>query len=170
MNDSKLKQTVAQLLKDLKSIRDLRDTTINMMVENELNKICGISSDVNEKNANDTGFSEAMKLKIATKGNKSLYTIQTLYNNVYNSMLNNVISLNKLLEKPNKKLLEIDQIRQKEFITAKEFEILYGYSVQWQTQKRSNIHYPLPIVSEKNKKILYNAIEVKKWLDNNVFR
>ena len=170
MNDTQLKKIVTELLKDLKSIRDLRNTTINIMVEDELNKVCGIFSEVNEAKSNDTGFSDAMKLKIATKGNKSLYAIQTLYNNVYNSMLDNVISLNKLLEKPNKKLLEIDQIRQKEFITTKEFEKLYGYSVQWQTQKRSNIHDPLLTVSGKNKKILYNTDEVKKWLDNNVLR
>jgi len=170
MNEKKLKSTIYQLLENLQSIKILRDTTINLMVENELNKVCGISSEVNKNNTDDSGFSDAMKLKIATKGNKPLYDIQTQNNSLDESVLDNVISLNRLLEKPNKKLLEIDQIRQKELITVKEFEILFGYSSQWQTQKRSNLRDPLPRVSENKKKILYNAEEVRKWIENNVLR
>jgi hypothetical protein len=91
------KKIEAQLLENLQTIKNIRETTINLMVENELNKVCGISSEINENNTDDSGFSDAMKLKIATKGNKPLYNIQAQYSSLYDSMLDNLISLNRLL-------------------------------------------------------------------------
>ncbi|MDO9305082.1 MAG: hypothetical protein Q7T77_07105 [Sulfuricurvum sp.] len=165
MNEAKLKKIVTQLLRDLKAFKRLRDFTINIIVNEAQNKDSSIS-DLTD----DTGLDEETNLKIASGDNEELYAYNSLYILIYESMLDNVISLNKLLEKPNKKLLEIDQIRQKEFITVKEFEILFGYSSQWQAQRRSKLHDPLPRATENKRKILYNTEEVRKWIENNVLR
>jgi hypothetical protein len=74
-----------------------------------------------------------------------------------------IISQAQLLEK----LLSTISISQKKKITIKDFEKLYSISVETQLRYRNRMKDPLPhiqIVEKGN--ILYDCVEVEKWLEN----
>lgn len=96
-------------------------------------------------------------------------TIQSL-SDIHRQISETIQPLAKSLKKPNKRLLTLDDLKDKEFITVKEFELLYGYSAEWQSQRRSRIHNALKRVSDNKRKIIYKHSEVKDWLFNNVFK
>ena len=78
------------------------------------------------------------------------------------------------LEDENKKLTLTDEqyktwleSKETQYITTKQFEILYGLSSRQQKGLRTKINDPLPCVKLlENSNILYNRYEVEKWLDN----
>lgn len=88
----------------------------------------------------------------------------------YQDYTNLAIELNKLSPAPVLWCLSIAEIKQKDFITVKEFHKLYGLGGAWQRTKRQRLYDSLPTVSLPNKKILYNHTEIRHWLDNNVFK
>lgn len=90
--------------------------------------------------------------------------------NEYQKTLDEAIELNFKQHRPQIFFLSVADMKQKDYITVKEFETLYGYGASWQKQQRSKIHDPLPRVSEHGKKILYNHKQIKEWLENNIFR
>ena len=78
------------------------------------------------------------------------------------------------LEDENKKLTLTDEqyktwleSKETQYITTKQFEILYGLSSRQQKGLRTKINDPLPCVKLlENSNILYNRYEVEKWLEN----
>ena len=85
-----------------------------------------------------------------------------------------LIELNKLLDKQDQlediNLLakNIKKIQAKDYIDAKEFKEIYGFSTDWQKNRRGRIHDPLPYRQESaNKKITYVVSDINIWFENN---
>lgn len=78
------------------------------------------------------------------------------------------------LEDENKKLTLTDEqyktwleSKETQYITTKQFEILYGLSPRQQKGLRTKINDPLPCIKlSENSNVLYNRYEVEKWLEN----
>lgn len=64
--------------------------------------------------------------------------------------------------------MNIEQIKHKKYISTKEFTLLYGFSSEWQKNRRGRIHNSLPYFQEDyGCKILYNVRDVDIWFENN---
>ena len=63
---------------------------------------------------------------------------------------------------------DIEKLKYKKYITTKEFTFLYGFSKEWQANRRGRIHDSLPYVQEDyGHKILYNVRDIDIWFENN---
>lgn len=85
-----------------------------------------------------------------------------------------MIKLNSLLEvkEKNQEVLEIEKemakLQAKKYITVKQFTEIYGYSSDWQKNRRGRIHDPLPSRQDgHNKKITYVVSDIETWFENN---
>ncbi|RXJ98805.1 hypothetical protein CRU98_08550 [Arcobacter sp. CECT 8986] len=85
-----------------------------------------------------------------------------------------LVKLNNLLEEKEKyqEILEIEKemtkIQAKKIISVKEFTEIYGYSSDWQKNRRGRIHDHLPYVqTTRGGKITYNVRDVEIWFENN---
>lgn len=85
-----------------------------------------------------------------------------------------LIKLNNILEKEEQfqEVLEIEKqmkkLQSKKYITVKEFTEIYGFSTDWQKNRRSRIHHHLPFrQTTNNGKITYEVSEVEIWFENN---
>lgn len=67
-------------------------------------------------------------------------------------------------------LISIADAKNKDYITVKEFELLYSYGDSWQKERRKRVHNPLPTVSKYKNKILYDHNQIKIWLHNEIFK
>ena len=67
-------------------------------------------------------------------------------------------------------LSSIADAKNKDYITVKEFELLYSYGDSWQKERRKRVHNPLPTVSKYKNKILYDHNQIKIWLHNEIFK
>lgn len=118
---------------------------------------------------------------------KSLKEIRTIVNsnlpitfdelelyNIYQEKVDIVVSIVKEFQDTPRRLptqlISVADAKEKEFITVKEFQLLYSYGASWQKERRSRVHNPLPTISQYRNKVLYNHQEVKAWLDNEVFK
>jgi hypothetical protein len=88
------------------------------------------------------------------------------------------LSLAELLEDNKKefyqsqiKTLEIEKIQKKKYISVKEFAEIYGFSEDWQKNRRGRIRDKLPYIQTANGgKITYNVEEIELWFENNNVR
>lgn len=85
-----------------------------------------------------------------------------------------MIKLNSLLDKKDKdiRVIELEQkmleVQAKKIITVKEFTKIYGYSSDWQKNRRSRIRDRLPYIQTVDGgKITYNVKDVELWFENN---
>jgi hypothetical protein len=85
-----------------------------------------------------------------------------------------LIKLNNILEKKEQyqEVLEIEKqmkkLQSKKYITVKEFTEIYGFSTDWQKNRRSRIHQHLPFrQTTNNGKITYEVSEIEIWFENN---
>lgn len=85
-----------------------------------------------------------------------------------------LIELNKLLDKQdqiediNFLAKNMKKIQAKNYIDTAEFKEIYGFSIDWQKNRRGRIHDPLPYRQEKrNRKITYVVSEIDIWFENN---
>ncbi len=85
-----------------------------------------------------------------------------------------LVKLNNILEKEDRyqEVLEIEKemtkLQAKKYITVKEFSEIYGFSADWQKNRRGRIHDHLPFRQTLNKgKITYEVKEIETWFENN---
>jgi len=68
-------------------------------------------------------------------------------------------------ELENKKIQELKLLKEKDFISVKEFELLYGYSSTAQKGFRGRLRNPIPFIQKGlGSKVTYETKEVLKWL------
>lgn len=121
--------------------------------------------DLNKYNYRDIFFKEYEE-----KGLEVLNDSSEVYNKEFDKHL---INLNSLLDKKDKvkEVLDIEQqmkkIQAKKYISVKEFKEIYGYSPEWQKNRRSRIHNSLPYIQTvSGGKITYDVKEVENWFKN----
>ena len=62
---------------------------------------------------------------------------------------------------------KINAIQAKKYINVKEFTLIYGYSKEWQKNRRGRIHNSLPYIQTvQGGKIIYKVKEVENWFEN----
>lgn len=63
--------------------------------------------------------------------------------------------------------LNIKEIQDKKYINVKEFQLVYGYSPEWQKNRRSRMYNTLPYIQTvEGGKITYNVKDVNIWFEN----
>lgn len=180
-----LKSEVKNLLQLLESIKDTRSRLLNIRWQEGLDKAW--EPHIIESNENDEGYRKLIDsnttqtakitvkqteddiLKVASKGNKDEYLLQKQLLQQYQTTLDIAINLNKLLQKPIKKVLSIEEIKHKELLTVKDVELLYGFSKTQQQGFRGRIRNSLPQVTKSradNSKVHYRKQELDDWIDN----
>lgn len=82
-------------------------------------------------------------------------------------------AINKLLEEIDEEFdivkvkKDMAKIHSKEVISVKEFKEKYGYSPEWQKNRRGRIHNSLPFIQTvEGGKITYNVKDVNIWFEN----
>lgn len=90
----------------------------------------------------------------------------------YQSILDVVINLNKLLDKPIKKIQSLEEVQHKKLLSVKEVEALHGFSKTQQQGFRGRLTNSLPYhkqtdsLKNHNAKIYYKRNEIEDWIDN----
>lgn len=90
----------------------------------------------------------------------------------YHSILNVVVNLNKLLDKPIKKVQSLQEVQHKIMLSIKDVESLYGFSKTQQQGYRSRLRNPLPYIKDSSKlksantKVQYKKQELEDWIYN----
>ena len=162
-----LRNITEKLLAELDNIKETQDKILNTSVDDELNKLLGI-----EKQGEDiqpVDISDTFKLKIATCGNKTQYTLQKQLRKTYENILDIAIELNNKIDKPFERLIKIQEAKEKDIINVKEFELLYQYNATSQAGLRGRLHDPLPKIQlGYGAKIQYKKVEIEHWIDNNM--
>ena len=83
------------------------------------------------------------------------------------SLLENIVKLNKLNNKPISKVENIEILQAKKILTVKEFAEIYSISKTSQQNYRARLHDPLPHHQKvEGGKITYVVDEVEKWFEN----
>jgi hypothetical protein len=84
-----------------------------------------------------------------------------------------LIKLNKILEKEEQyqEVIEIEKqmkkLQSKKYINVKEFTEIYGFSSDWQKNRRARIRNRLPFIQTANSgKITYCVEEIEIWFGN----
>lgn len=171
MQKNQIKQEINKLLKLLDNIRVSHEQFINYEINKLINEVVGINNDLTLTDSTDY-FSDIFKYFITSRRNKNLYQFLKDSFNQYNIILDVVINLNKLLDKPIKRVLTLEEIKQKEMLTIKDVELIYGYSKFAQKGYRSRIRHPLahhkPSRRSKsaNTKVYYKKKELEDWINN----
>jgi len=112
------------------------------------------------------------KINISSFVNENLLKFQKNFILEYKTILNTVINLNKLLDKPIKKVSNIELIQHKKILTVKDVELLYSFSKDTQKSFRGRIHNSLPYIKEltkslsANTRIYYKKSKIEEWVDN----
>lgn len=84
-----------------------------------------------------------------------------------------LVKLNHLLDKKEQyqEVLDIEQemkkMQTKKIINVKEFKEIYGFSPEWQKNRRQRIHNSLPYIQTvSGGKITYSVKDVENWFEN----
>lgn len=111
--------------------------------------------------------------KIEVNNNINLDNVLKEREEIYKKYNVSLIKLNTILESKEKynEVLEIEKemtkIQAKKIITVKEFKEIYGYSPEWQKNRRSRINSALPYIQTvEGGKVTYNVKEVNNWFEN----
>lgn len=167
-----IKNEIQKLLELLEHIKSEHNDFINY----EINKILvdasggNIQNDENFKENID--FGDKFKLILASRGNENLHIFQKNLIKNHQTILDIAINLNKLLDKPIKKVQSLEEIQHKKLLSIKEVEELYGFSKTQQQNYRSRLKNPLPRHKESTKsksantKVYYKKEELDDWIDN----
>lgn len=165
----KIKTEIQKLLTLLNYIKE---SHINF-VDSEINKLIHESTGTeNNKIEKIDYLSDNFKVLIASRGNQDLHEFQKNLLYQFRTILDVILCLNKLINKPIKKIQSIDEIKQKELLSIKEVELLFGISKTQQQGLRGRLKNPLPHhkTSTKSKssntKIYYKNKEITNWIDN----
>ncbi|MBT3281268.1 MAG: hypothetical protein HOF69_01515 [Campylobacteraceae bacterium] len=94
-------------------------------------------------------------------------------NDLISEFDNTIKKLNELLDLEDRSLdvkefeLNIKEIQDKKYINVKEFQLVYGYSPEWQKNRRSRMYNTLPYIQTvEGGKITYNVKDVNIWFEN----
>jgi hypothetical protein len=121
---------------------------------------------VNSKNNNE----EDMTIALSNDTLLQLFLINFVKE--YQSIQNVVINLNKLLDKPIKKVQSLEEMQHKKMLSIKEVESLYGVSKTQQQGFRGRLRNPLPYHKQSTKsksantKVYYKRNELEEWMEN----
>lgn len=62
---------------------------------------------------------------------------------------------------------EIKAIQAKRYINVKEFTLIYGYSKEWQVNRRGRLYNSLPYIqTARGGKITYDVEDIETWFKN----
>lgn len=109
---------------------------------------------------------------IKEKDPKMFYALEML-EEVSKDYHKTLISLNHLLdfEDRNERVTQLEMMQSKKIINVKEFKEIYGYSADWQKNRRSRLRDRLPYIQTVDGgKITYNVEDVEMWFINNNIR
>lgn len=115
---------------------------------------------------------DTLKSIVGSYGNKYLYTFHKNFIGQYQSILNVAINLNKLLDKPIKKVQSLEEIQHKKMLSVLEVELLYGFSKTQQQGFRGRLKNALPHHKQSTKsksantKVYYKKNEIDDWIGN----
>jgi hypothetical protein len=128
----------------------------------------------------DLGFFESMERGrlLESDGYQFARKLTELIRKDFIEIKRTALSLAELLEDNKKefyqsqiKTLEIEKIQKKKYISVKEFAEIYGFSEDWQKNRRGRIRDKLPYIQTANGgKITYNVEEIELWFENNNVR
>ncbi|QOY55401.1 hypothetical protein HUE87_03965 [Candidatus Sulfurimonas marisnigri] len=175
--------------KQIKKILDDLVTTIKDLSRKQKDILNKVYTSTNNKNINRTELSKEDKefykdlvtivvtdsdnkendIQVLLDGNTVAIELYKQNTKTYNELLKyalNVYELYDNIKVPYLDEVKVNVISTKEFITADEFTLLYGYSKSWQTNRRNRVHNRLEKSSKDGCKIQYNANELRKWFDN----
>jgi len=173
-----IKKILLDIVETLETISDEQDTLVRNLYEKHTKK----HLDDNGYKNNDRDFYHKVvdmlqeKCSIEELFDDNDIAISLYYKNIetFNSLLSYATSVYELydnlnieyLEKAKNDKVEAIQIAQaKEFITIKEFSLLYEKSVKTQQAYRSRPQNPIPYIQKKlGDNVLYNKIEAENWL------
>ena len=160
-----MEKNTSLLLKALKNLQQQQKDIWNIMSNDELNKLTGSEKYYDTSPSN---IPEVFKKKMTT--NHKLLPISDSIAKSYTQVLDVMLSLknhskDSTKEKEGKELEKIKIAKEKEFITTKEFELLYSYGIESQKCLRGRIQNHIPFIQKSaGSKILYNKENVEKWL------
>lgn len=164
-----IKKEVQKLLKLLESIRQ----TQKGFIDYEINKM--ISDTIGKNNVSDDStdyLGDNFKMIIASKGNHNLHKFQKHLFAQYQTILDIAINLNKLIDKPIKKIQSLEELQHKKLLSINDVELLYDFSKTQQQNYRGRLKNPLPHHKESTKsksantKVYYKKKELEDWIDN----
>lgn len=117
-------------------------------------------------------LNEMLKFSLTEPDNKQSRVFKINFVKNYKRIQNTIINLNKLLETPLKKIQLLEELRNKDILSVKEVELVYGFSKTQQQGYRGRIRNPLPVLNNDkkstslNNKIYYNKDTLDAWIDN----
>ena len=93
------------------------------------------------------------------------------------ALLSKLYTTDREVKAREEKLLKFKMAQEKDIIDVADFELLYGYGVEWQKKKRALLKKPLPIFGQskrdgslvgkkvvRSKKVLYIKKDIELWL------
>lgn len=121
----------------------------------------------------DEDFSnDVLKIALTPTRNQHNSNFQINFLKGYKRIQNVVINLNKLLDKPIKKVQSLEEMQHKKMLSIKEVESLYGVSKTQQQGFRGRLRNPLPYHKQSTKsksantKVYYKRNELEDWMEN----
>ena len=164
-----IKTEVQKLLKLLDSIKQTKENFLDYEINKMISECVGSN---NVSNDSTDYISDNFKMIIASKGNHNLHQFQKNLFNQYQVILDVVINLNNLLDKPIKKVQSLEEMQHKKMLSIKEVESLYGVSKTQQQGFRGRLKNPLPYHKQSTKskstntKVYYKRSELEDWMEN----
>ena len=112
---------------------------------------------------------------INSDGYKYARELTELIRNNFRKIKESALCLSELLEDNKRefyqnqiKSIDIEKIQKKKYITTKEFVEIFGFSEDWQKNRRARIRDRLPFIQTiDGGKITYNVEEIEIWFENN---
>lgn len=167
---NKIKTEIQKLQYILDEIKQCHINFVDFEINKLIHETSGV--DINDEVEKVDYLSDNFKVLIASKGNKNLHKFQKNLIHQFEIILDVIINLNKLLDKPIKKIQSIEEIKQKELLSIKEVEQLFGISKTQQQGLRSRLKTPLPHHKQSTKsksantKVYYKKNELEEWFKN----
>lgn len=123
----------------------------------------------------DSDFGGERERLINSDGYKYARELTELIRNNFRKIKESALGLSELLEDNKKefyqnqiKSIDIEKIQKKKYITTKEFVEIFGFSEDWQKNRRARIRDRLPFIQTiDGGKITYNVEEIEIWFENN---
>lgn len=117
-------------------------------------------------------LNEMLKSSLTEPTSKQSRIFKINFAKNYKRIQNVIINLNKLLDKPIKKVQTVEEIQYKKTLSVREVELLYGFSKTQQQGFRARMRNSLPHHKQSTKsksantKIYYKQKELDDWIDS----
>ncbi len=120
-------------------------------------------------------FSLERNILVNSDGYKYAGELTELLRKNFRKIKESALGLSELLEDNKRefyqnqiKSIDIEKIQKKKYITTKEFVEIFGFSEDWQKNRRARIRDRLPFIQTiDGGKITYNVEEIEIWFENN---